>query len=297
MSIEELSNHVADVLEAQADSVVRIEARRRGGGASGIVYSSDGLIVAALHTFGRDENIHVGLASGERAKAEIVGADPGRDLVLLRVEGHELKPPTWRNLDGLRIGNFLLTIARPGRTPRASMGILGVLGEGWRSRSGGEISAFVQGDYKTQRGFSGGLVLDTEGQAIGMTTSGLFRRQHIVLPTATLVESVEALAAHGGIRRGFIGVVVQPVALPSAAGEASGQEHGLLLSGVEEGGPADQAGLMLGDVLLQVGDTALSHPVDLRAQLGTDTIHSEVLVTLWRAGELKTIEVTVGERG
>jgi S1-C subfamily serine protease len=158
------------------------------------------------------------------------------------------------------------------------------------------VSAYLQTDVVMYPGFSGGALIDAEGNVLGLNTSGLLRGASIALPAETIRESVSILIQHGHVRRGFLGVAAQPVRLPHAIAEKLGQETGLLLLSVEPDGPADRAGLMLGDTLGQVGGAPARQMDDLLGALGPEAVDQTVVARILRGGELREVQVRIGER-
>lgn len=284
-----LSDALAAAVEAAAASVVRVEARRRGH-ASGLAWSADGLVLAAHHTVQRDHHLRVGLPSGEVVAAELVGRDPGTDLALLRVEAG-LAPPAWAEAETLAVGHLVLSVGRHDREAQASLGIVAQKRGPWRTGAGGKVDAFVETDIGVYPGFSGSALVDARGRVAGLNTSWFGRRASLALPVATLRRVAEQLAAHGRVRRGYLGVTAQAVNLP----EAAGQPTGLLVFEVEAGSPADRAGVLLGDVLLGLGDEAIPDHETLLAALAEAAGEARTL-RLWRGGQVVTRDVTVGER-
>ena len=179
----------------RAHHVVRVEGRARHA-SSGIVWSRDGLILASNYTIEFEDDILVGTADGSRHPAQLVGRDPGTDIALLRVEGADLMPPPWTLSDSARLGHLILTLARPGRTPRVALGVISTLSGRWEVMPGVEIDRFIQTDCVTRAGFSGSLVLDVNGMPVGMFSAGLLERDHVVLPVSTLQRSVSRIL-HG----------------------------------------------------------------------------------------------------
>jgi S1-C subfamily serine protease len=291
----DLSNTLAAAVEAAGDSVVRVEGRPRGA-SSGVVWSEDGLVATSHHGLEWDEDLKVGLPDGRPADATLVGRDPGTDLALLRVAASGLRPATWRD-EPPRVGHVLLALLRPGRSVRARLGIVSALGDAWRTRAGGRVDRYLQADVSLEPGFSGGLFVDTAGRAVGLATAGLLRATPLAIPPATLRRVVEALLAHGQVRRGFLGVGTHPVPLPPALGESLGQRGGLILVSVQAETPAARAGLLLGDVILSVEGHAVVHPGDLVPFLDEERVGAELVLKLLRAGGVVEARVTVGARG
>jgi S1-C subfamily serine protease len=291
----ELSSALAAAVEAAGDSVVRVEGRPRTA-SSGVVWSADGIVLASHHTLEWEEDVRVGLPDGRTLDASVVGRDPGTDLALLRVEASGLHAAVWRD-EAPRVGHVLLALLRPGRTVRARLGIVSALGDAWRTRAGGRVDRYLQADVSLEPGFSGGLFVDVAGRAVGVATAGLMRATPLALPPATLRRVVDALLAHGQMRRGFLGIGTYPVPLPAALAEAQGQRSGLILVSVQPETPAAQAGLLLGDVILSVEGQPVSHPGDLLPFLDEERVGSELALKLLRAGNPAEARVTVGARG
>ena len=257
----ELSEAAAAAVEKAGGAVVRVEARRRGP-SSGTVWSAEGVIVAAHHNVEWDEDIAVGLADGTTVRANVVGRDATTDTVLLRASASGLAVPEWSE-GTAKVGHFVIALTRPGRTVRANLGTLHALGDEWRTGAGGRVDRYLQSDVAVQPAFSGGLLVDLAGRALGMNNAGLMRGTSLALPPATLRRVVEALLAHGQVRRGFIGIGTVPVRLPAALTKATSQEAGLLVTSVQDDSGAGRAGLLLGDVLVTVEGRAVGSPAEL----------------------------------
>ena len=144
-------------------------------------------------------------------------------------------------------------------------------------------------------GFSGGPLLSVEGTVLGLNTSAI-RGVSVALPTPTLQRVVESLLAHGRVRRGYLGVGIQPVQLPQSHAEELGQETGLLVVSVEPDSPADKAGITLGDTILKMDDEAIKQMDDLLAALGHERVAIETTLQLLRGGEKIERSVKIGER-
>lgn len=290
-----LSEALASIVEKNNASVVRVEARRRVP-SSGVVWSADGLVVTAQHTIEREEEIEVGFADGRKVEAKLVGRDPGSDLAVLRVAASDLSAPTWSQADTLKVGHLALALGRPGRSVRATMGIVSALGGEWRTPAGAQLERYLQTDAFLPPGFSGGLLADSSGNALGMNTSGLWRGHSLAITTATLRRVVEKLVAHGRIRRAFVGLGSLPVRLPAKAAQTSGQESALLVIAVQPEGPADQGGVLLGDALLGVDGRSLAQVEDLLEALTEERIGAELRFRVLRAGEVREVTVRAGTR-
>ena len=293
---QQMSDALAATVEAVSPSVVRVEARRRLP-ATGIVWTRDGIIVTAHHVLEQDDNIRLGVHGGQIVTATLVGRDPTTDLAVLRATAPEFVPPVWAEPDGasLRLGHLALALGRPGRSVQATLGIISVRGESWRTSVGGLIDHYIQTDIVMYPGFSGGPLVNAAGQVIGLNTSALLRGLSLTVPVATMRRVVEVLLADGKIRRGYLGVNTQAVRLPAVLMELLQQETGLLVMTVQPNSPAEQGGLLLGDVLVTMDGTPVRHPDDLLTFLSMDRIHTTVLVRLVRGGQLQERSVVIGE--
>lgn len=293
--LESLSEATAAAVETAGKSVVRVEGRRRLP-ATGIVWSAEGVIVTAHHVVEHDEHIGIGLPDGSSVTATLVGRDPTTDLAVLRAGEAKLAPPTWIEPETLRVGSLALALGRPGRTIQATLGVISALGDTWRTPSGGAIDRYLQTDVVMYPGFSGGPLIGPDGQVIGLNTSALLRGVSLAVPTPTIQGVVEALLAHGRIRRGYLGVGAQPARLPEKLQKELDQQTGLLLVSVEPGSPAEKGGLLMGDVILTLAGELTRHSDDLLALLSDDRIGKPVPVRIVRGGKLQELAVSISER-
>ena len=292
--LSELSDSLAASVEAGSQHVVRVDGRR-GVPASGIVWSREGLVVTAHHVVERDDSINVGLPDGRNVPGTLVGRDPTTDLAVLSTQAGGLIPPTWGESDDVRVGHLVLALGRPGESVRSTLGIVSALGGSWHSPAGGRMDRYIQTDVVMYLGFSGGPLVDTEGKVLGLNTSAVLRGVSITVPTNTLRRVVEALLDHGRIRRGYLGIGSQPVRLPENLAGQLGQETGLLLVSVVQGSPAEQHGLMLGDIIVSFDQRPIRHISDLQAMLADDRIGSSAPVNIVRGGQLQEVTMSIGE--
>jgi S1-C subfamily serine protease len=295
--LEELSQGLAAVVESAQSSIVRVNARRRVG-ATGVVWRADGLVVTADHVIEREDEITVGLPDGRDLPARIVGRDQGTDVAVLRVEATGLTP--FEPAQGAaRVGSLVLALGRPyGETAMASFGVVSAVGGNWRTWRGGNIQGVVRSDVTLYPGFSGGPLVDATGRLIGINSSALARGLAVTLPYEALSRIVETLVSGGSVKRGFLGVATQPVALPESLRSALGleQQTGLLVINVEPGSPAERAGLLLGDTLVGFGDRTIDDITALQDVLAGGSAGTAQQARIVRAGQLIETAVTVGER-
>jgi len=294
-NLAELSDALAGIVEQAGHAVVRVEARRRWP-ASGVVWS-DGLIVTAAHVVERDDEIQIGIAGEQTADAKVVGRDPTTDVAVLRSDAVTgAKPPEWADPGAVKVGQLVLAISRPGRSARASLGIISAAGGSWRTPAGGEIERYLQPDVERALGFSGSLLVDTSGRALGVNTSRLMRRTPMTIPAPTLRRVVETLVKHGRIRRAYLGIGGYPIRLPESITQQIGQRRGLIIISVEPGSPADRGGLFVGDIIVAVDQTPVRHPGEVSARLDEKSIGKPLAVRVVRVGKIIELTLTAGER-
>jgi S1-C subfamily serine protease len=291
-ALQELSDALAAAVEQASNFTVRVNARRRMP-ASGIAWT-DGVILTADHVIERDEDISVTLANGTNLPATIAGRDPGSDLAVLRVQGGPGAAP---RAEGAKVGHLVLALGRPGDTGlTAAMGVISAIGGPWQSGRGSTVEGYIRADVTMYPGFSGGPLVDTAGRVIGINSSGISRTGGITIPAAAAESVVQALLAHGKMKRGFLGLTSQAVPLSSSLQEAAGQETGLLVARVAAGTPAEQGGVLIGDIIIGLGGSLVRDTDELQRLLSPDRVGKATPLRIIRGGEIREISVTVGER-
>ncbi|HJQ12473.1 MAG TPA: S1C family serine protease [Gemmatimonadaceae bacterium] len=297
-ALSELSSQLASAVEAAGNSIVAIHARRRIP-SSGIIWR-DGVIVSASHTVRSEGEIPVTLPDGESVRATIAGRDSATDLIVLRVKGNaKAKAAPRADVSALRVGSLVLAVGRPGKDVSASFGIISAVGEGWRSWQGARIDRVLRLDLAVYDGFSGGPLVDASGGVLAINNSALARGTPLALPAQAVDRVVDELLERGHVRRPFIGVAVQPVALSAAVvrqHQLSG-DGGLLIVSIADDSPAEKGGLLLGDVLLESGTQRLSRPDDLLDALSGTNHGDATTLKVLRGGAVKTVSVTPADRG
>jgi S1-C subfamily serine protease len=294
--LESLSHELANAVETGGRAVVAIHARRRIP-ASGVHWRA-GVIVATNHTLQRDDNITVTLPDGTTAAVTLAGRDASTDLAVLRLAGQSLATAQLRPDPSPSVGEFVIALGRPGPRLTASWGVVSSVAGAWRTWHGAEIDSLLRLDVSIYDGFSGGPLIDAAGRVLGINTSGLARGTPVTIPVATVERTVGELLERGAIRRAYLGIGTQPVRVPQSLARRLELENtiGLLIASVEPGGPADRDGVLLGDVLLALDGAAVSDPTDVLARLGGDRVGRPIAVQVIRGGEVKTLQVTPGER-
>ncbi|MFZ5481383.1 MAG: S1C family serine protease [Myxococcota bacterium] len=285
MHASELSESFARVVESAAGTTLTLS-----GGGTAAVWEG-GVAIAAAHSLERAGEPRLRLPDGDTVPATVAGVDPATDLAALRFTGPAVRP-AWSDADGLKVGHLVFAVS----PARATVSIVQSLGGPWRTPAGGRVDRYVETGLGPWPGFSGSLLLDAGGRAIGLNTSGLSRRSSLAIPTATLRRVVGDLLAHGRSRRAFVGVATWPVRLDPKAAARAGQENGLLVTSVQPEGPADAAGIVLGDALLAVDGRPLARPEDLLGHLDGDRAGATATFRVLRAGEPLDVTITLGTR-
>src|ERR1700682_965285 len=282
-----LSNQLADAVQAAGAWTVRVQARR-GPPASGIALAAD-LVLTADHVVdpSREDSIKIGLPDGSEVGGSVVGRDPATDLAILRIASGSLTPAKAAAGDP-RTGSLALVVGRPGAEPNASLGLITGRAGAARTRRGALLERFIQVDAVLYPGFSGGPLVDADGAVLGMITSGLgFGGPAVAIPWALASELAETIGKQGKVPRGYLGVGSQPVTLsPQAKELTNGQERGLLVVQVAEGGPAAAAGFLQGDILVRLEGSAVFNADDLQRLLGPDRVGSRVSASIGGGGGL-----------
>ncbi len=294
--LQTLSDELASAVERIGTSVVRVDARR-GGAASGTVWSSSGHILTADHAIERDEDIIVHTADGQALRASLVARDPGSDLALLHVDATGLTPAERAPEGSLRVGGLVMAVGRPGTSgPMATIGIISAVGGAWRTARGGQIPGYVRSDAALYPGFSGGPLVDAAGRVVAINSWTLSQGAGIGLPVGVVAQIAHALE-RGGVKRAFLGVGTQVVPISARVREqVNSQETGLIVLSLAPGGPADAAGLLIGDVIVRMDDYPLADADDLQSQLTPERVGSPARVRVISGGQVKDLTVTLGQR-
>ncbi len=287
---QKFSDSLAAAIEQAAKSIVSVKGRERFP-ATGVVWSADGEILTADHVVERDEDVTVTLPDGSSHKATVKGRDPGSDLALLKIEAQGLTVPGFAEV---RVGHLVFAVGRA-QDLQADLSTVIALGGPVRGRHR-SLEAYIQTGVTMYPGFSGGPLVDASGRVVGLNSSALSRGASLAVPVAVAKTIADTLRKEGTVKRGFLGVVTQPVRLAENISAQLSQETGLMVIGAEKGGPADKSGLLQGDVLVNVGSQAVTDIGALQDALGPETVGKALTVKVVRGGELKDLSVTIGAR-
>jgi S1-C subfamily serine protease len=293
--LQSFSNAVTELAENVSPSVVSVNAGRRGG--TGMVWSVDGLVVTASHVIGQSATPTVTLGDGREVEAKILGRDGYNDVALLKVDASGLSPVKAGSADGIRVGQFVLALANSfGRKVSATSGIITSHRRSMRGFWGVMIEDAVVSDAKLNPGYSGGPLVDASGKLLGMNVA-YFAGRGVAVSVDTLKETVEKLSKDGRVKKGFLGVVVEPVELPEELARSAevGQEEGLMVRAVEYGSPAKAAGVAMGDVILRLGEAKATDEYELHKALSGEVVGKPVTLTVLRAEKVAELRITPKE--
>ena len=293
--LQSFSNAVTELAESVSPSVVSVNAGRRGG--TGMVWSSDGLVVTASHILGHSTAPTITLGDGREFEARVLGSDRYTDVALLKIEAMGLSPVKVGVADGIKVGQFVLALANPfGRKASATSGIITSHRRSMRGFWGIMIEDAVVSDAKLNPGYSGGPLVDASGNLLGMNVA-YFAGRGVAVSADSLKETVGKISKDGRVKKGFLGVVVEPVELPDelASSAEVGQEEGLLVRSVEAGSPARAAGVAMGDVILRLGDVKATGEYELHRALSGEVVGRQVTLRVLRSEKVTDLRITPGE--
>jgi S1-C subfamily serine protease len=287
------SDRIADAIAAVSPSVVQVHGRRRP--VTGIAYGAN-VVVTSARALGREDRARITTPDGRSGSAELVGWDPASGLAALRTDGLDLAPAAVTERD-VRVGDLVFPVARSwSNALTASGGIVAVIGGPLRTGRGQSLDRVIRITAPLHDGFAGGPVADASGRVLGVSTSAQIRGLAVVIPAALAWQRVAHVLEHGRPRVGFLGITGQAVRLPEGQRGDGGQERGLLVVGVTTQGPAASAGILVGDVLLDVDGRAVASTDDLLGLLTGDRVGRAVPVRVLRGGVARDLSVTIGER-
>jgi S1-C subfamily serine protease len=295
-TLQEFSDALADAAESAGKSTVMVDARKRLP-ASGIALDRD-LILTADHVVERDEDLKVTLVDGNVVTARLAGRDPGTDLAVLKLDSASASSAEVTKTPA-RVGQIVLSLGRPSSNGiEASLGTVSAVSGPVRTGRGGMLEKYIRTDTISFPGFSGGPLVAADGSVLGINTSGLAHGTGLTIPADVAWKVADTLAKHGHIKRGYLGIRSQTVEVPADAQKNLKREQGtgLLVMGLEKDSPAAKGGLMVGDILVGIAGASIEHHDELFARLSGDVVGQSTPIEVIRGGELRTVNVVIGER-
>jgi S1-C subfamily serine protease len=289
-SLAALSRDLAALAEAGAARTVAVHGRD-GRPRSGILWA-EGLVVTAEEALERDDGIVLVLPDGRKLGAALAGRDPGTDVAVLRAVTGPVDPLPIAPAEDAAPGQLVLALGRGEQGAFNALGTIALAGPAWRSSRGGRLDRRIELGLRCPPEAEGGPVLDPAGRLLGMVVSGP-RKQVLAIPAATLARVAEALRVRGRVARGYLGLAMQPVGLPSGMGTA---QRGVIVVGLDPDGPGAKAGVMLGDIVTGWNGTAIASVRELLARLDPETVGRQVALDLLRGGAPLRLVMTIAER-
>ena len=306
--LDAYSQTVSSVVDSTGPAVVRVDTREtagragKGGIGSGVVISPDGLVLTNAHVVNGAREIRLSDTEGRTTESRLLGIDPDTDLALLRADAaRTLAFAPLGDSKMLRRGQIAIAIGNPlGFESTVTAGVISALGRSLRSVSGRMIEDVIQTDAALNPGNSGGPLVSSRGEVIGINTAVIMGAQGICFAVAsnTANHVLSEIIMHGRVRRAYIGVAAQTVPVPRRYAIAAGIDNrfGAMLSGVEADGPAGRAGLMSHDLVVRLDGEPVTGVDDLIRLLDRNRIGRRVVVEAFRLGRLREFELTPIER-
>jgi S1-C subfamily serine protease len=297
---------VTSVVDAVGPAVVRVEVRdkngRPAGVGSGVIIAPDGLVLTNSHVVEAAKEVRLQDAEGRVMEARRLGEDPDTDLALLRAgSARDLPSATLGESKKLRRGQLVVAIGNPlGFESTVTTGVISALGRSLRSRTGRLIEDVIQTDAALNPGNSGGPLVSSRGEVVGINTAVIMGAQGICFAVASNTAQfvLSELIQHGRVRRAYIGVSAQTTAVPRRHARAAGIENatGAMITTLEPEGPAASAGLMSLDTIVRVDGVPVTGIDDLVRMLNGERINRHVTIEALRRGQLRNFEVKPLER-
>jgi S1-C subfamily serine protease len=299
MSLEliELSNALAQAAERGGSSTVAVHTEARGS-ASGVIWRP-GVIVTAEHALQRDEEIHVTLADGHIVAAALAGRDPSTDVAVLKCAEAVSAPAEFGDVASLKPGNLTLVVGRTRASGLvAALGVVSLVAPERRTWTGASLAPYVRLDVGLQPTALGGAVVNAHGKIVGMATSRFGRFGAIAIPAATVNRVIDTLLEKGRIPHGYLGIGLQPVALPESLRESLQRKErkAAIVLEVEPKGPAQKAGILIGDILVNLAGQPITQLENVYSQLHAENIGKPLAARIVRGGKVQELSITVAER-
>ena len=273
-----------------AVAVVRLGEERH---LTGMVWQPD-VVVVSEQSLPRKDEFELVAPGGSTLSAKLAGRDASTNIAILKTAG-PMAAPAFTAADA-QVGTLVLAFGADGAgSASARLGLVNLVGGEWHSRRGGLIDRRIILDMALASREEGGPVFDAAGGCLGMSTFGP-RGRVIVIPHATLAREVPQLIKDGHVARGWLGVALHAVAVPDALRESADQTGGMMVMSVVENGPAAQAGIVAGDIILSVNGISANRFRKLARYFGSDSIGRKADVRLIRSGAVVTVQTTIAER-
>ena len=293
-SLIDLSQNLAEIVKTVGKSVVAINGKHFF--CSGVCWR-EGIIVTSDESVKRPDKVTVSYSDKENVPVTLLGRDRSTDIAVFKTEAKIPTAPIDSNYE-LEVGQLAIAVGRDKKRGLfASQGIVNTVGGSWLSSLGGQIDRFIRLDLNFYPGSGGSALANAAGQVMGFNTTGP-RRSVLTIPALTVNRVVDLLLETGHLRRGYLGLAMQPVYLPDSLLDGSlANQQGLMVVSIEPDSPAQQAGIFLGDILIKIEDTSIAKLRDIQVYLEPRNVGKTINLELIRAGNLQNLSLTVGEIG
>jgi S1-C subfamily serine protease len=304
--LDAYSQSITRVAETVGPAVVRLDVKRRvrgrgdGGSGSGFIFTPDGLIVTNSHVVTGATAIEATLNDGRIFQAYLIGDDPDTDLAVIRVAGHKLPSAAFGESRSLRVGQLAVAIGNPyGFQCTVTAGVVSALGRSLRSQNGRLMDDVIQTDAALNPGNSGGPLVNSRGEVVGVNTAMILPAQGICFATAidTAKVTIAQLLRHGRVRRARLGLAGQNIVLPRRMVRTHGLERdsAVQVASIERGGPASRAGFEQGDIIVDFAGQPVAGFDDLHRLLTEEKLGASVPVAVLRRGRRLTLQTAPEE--
>jgi S1-C subfamily serine protease len=291
-TLEKLSEELSATIERASQSVVLVQGRRFP--ASGVVWKNN-FVITTDHSLPRTTEVQIRTASGEMITGVIAGRDPSTDVAIIQTS-KDLQPLEISEAP-VKAGQLALILGRAnGGRVLSVLTMISGTDSNYKNWRGGTFDQFIRLDSAPFLGFSGSALLLANGKITGINTSAFSRHFGLTIPGSNIQRLVDRVITKGSIGKPYLGLMMQPVRLPEKFRKEAGTDIGLLLIGTENGSPAEQAGLTVGDIVVGLNEKTLNSIEELHGFLSSQSIGTDLKITILRGGKIETVQAKVGER-
>jgi serine protease Do len=291
-TLAKLSEELSETIEKASQSIVLVQGRRFP--VSGVVWKKN-LVVTTDHSLPRISEVQIRAASGKLINGVVAGRDPSTDVAIIQTSD-ELQPLEFSEAK-LKAGQLAVILGRAnGGRVLSVLTMISGTDNNYKNWRGGTFDQFIRLDNAPFPGFSGSALLMANGKIAGINTAAFSRHFGLTIPGSNIQRLVDRITTKGSIGRPYLGLMMQPVRLPEKFQKEAGTEIGLLLIGTENGSPAEQAGLAVGDIVVGLNGKTVNSIEELHDILTAESIGTEIKVTILRGGKIENVQTKVGER-
>ncbi|MDU0810062.1 MAG: Do family serine endopeptidase [Burkholderia sp.] len=267
----------------------------RGFG-SGFILSLDGYVLTNAHVLEQSDTIYVTLIDGREFKARLIGVDLYTDVALIKIQAEDIRSISIGDSNKVRVGEWVLAIGSPfGLDNTVTAGIVSA-----KNRNTGDYLPLIQTDVAVNPGNSGGPLINMQGKVIGINSqiysyTGGFMGISFAIPIDEVINVADQLKLYGEVKRGRIGIMITPITKEIADSIGLSEAHSTYVSNIEPGGPADKAGIQLGDIIMKLNGHPICTTIDLPRMVSKIRPGAHVILTVWRKGQICNLHIVIDE--